>query len=246
MGVWNDWGYGITFFRALSFRISEPEIWQNIGLSGEFRGFPWKLWPIHTPTKCRPIFYPQQRGLDGPVIRNANRGDSRELILVAKNLNTIHFCSSNFSGAPEIPRQNPGISRQESLISLVSRDIPNFLAPTPSCGRPLPHRKVSALFSCLRFAQLDSQQIKALIHNVRAVRVNCLESAIQMFQCLETRFAQRRFSSGTQGAAKGGTQKGVGHFFLFRSPLVTVLSLFLTLLVTFFAYPLLPPPFAAG
>ena len=38
-----------------------------------------------------------------------------------------------------------GISRQKSLISLVSRDVPNFLAPTPSCGRPLPLRKISGL-----------------------------------------------------------------------------------------------------
>ena len=43
---------------------------------------------------------------------------------------------SNFSGAFGISRQNPGISRQKSLIPWVSRDIPNFVAPTPSRGRP--------------------------------------------------------------------------------------------------------------
>ena len=58
-----------------------------------------------------------------------------------------NFFFSNFSGTPGISRQNPGISRQKSLISLVSRGIPNFLAPTPSCGRPLPHRKISGLKS---------------------------------------------------------------------------------------------------
>ena len=58
-----------------------------------------------------------------------------------------NFFFSNFSGAPGISRQNPGISRQKSLISLVSRGIPNFLAPTPSCGRPLPRRKISGLKS---------------------------------------------------------------------------------------------------
>ena len=63
-----------------------------------------------------------------------------------RKLNTIFFFS-NFSGTPGIPRQNPGISRQKSLISLVSRGIPNFLAPTPSRGRPLPHRKISGLKS---------------------------------------------------------------------------------------------------
>ena len=50
---------------------------------------------------------------------------------------------SNFSGASGISRQNPGISRQKSLIPWVSRDIPNFLAPTPSRARPPPHRKIS-------------------------------------------------------------------------------------------------------
>ena len=55
---------------------------------------------------------------------------------------------SNFSGAfGGISRQNPGISRQKSLIPWVSRDIPNFLAPTPSRGRPPPHQKISGLKS---------------------------------------------------------------------------------------------------
>ena len=54
---------------------------------------------------------------------------------------------SNFSGASGISRQNPGISRQKSLIPWVSRDIPNFLAPTPSRGRPPPHQKISRLKS---------------------------------------------------------------------------------------------------
>ena len=54
---------------------------------------------------------------------------------------------SNFSGASGISRQNPGISRPKSLISLVSRDVSNFLAPTPSRGRPPPHQKISGLKS---------------------------------------------------------------------------------------------------
>ena len=53
------------------------------------------------------------------------------------------FFFSNFSGASGISRQNPGISRQKSLISLVSKGISNFLVPTPSCGRPPPHPKKS-------------------------------------------------------------------------------------------------------
>ena len=50
---------------------------------------------------------------------------------------------SNFPGTSGISRQNPGISRQKSLVSLVSRDIPNFSAPAPSRGRPPPHPKIS-------------------------------------------------------------------------------------------------------
>ena len=61
-------------------------------------------------------------------------------------MNTNCFFS-NFSGSGRISRQNPGISRQTSLISLVSRDIPNFLAPTHSRGRPPPHQKISGLKS---------------------------------------------------------------------------------------------------
>ena len=70
------------------------------------------------------------------------------------------FFFSNFLGAARISQQNPGTSRSKSLISLVSRDIPNFLAPTPSRGRP--HQKISdqkvwlwALFSCLRILKLS-------------------------------------------------------------------------------------------
>ena len=59
-----------------------------------------------------------------------------------RKLNTTFFFS-NFSGTSGIFRQNPGISRQQSLVSLVSRDRPNFSAPTPSHGRPPPHPKIS-------------------------------------------------------------------------------------------------------
>ena len=54
-----------------------------------------------------------------------------------------NFFFSNFSGNSGISRQNPGISRPKSLISLVSRDVSNFLAPTRSRGRPPPHPKIS-------------------------------------------------------------------------------------------------------
>ena len=82
-------------------------------------------------------------GLDGPAIRHANRGDCRRKPIFItfdreRKLNTNLFFS-NFS----LSQQNPGISRPKSLISLVSRDISNFLAPTRSRGRPLPHWKIS-------------------------------------------------------------------------------------------------------
>ena len=54
-----------------------------------------------------------------------------------------NFLFLKISGAPGISRQNPGMSRPKSLISLVSRDISNYLAPTPSRGRPPPHRRIS-------------------------------------------------------------------------------------------------------
>ena len=49
----------------------------------------------------------------------------------------------------------------------------------------------------------------------------------------------------TQRAAKGGTQKGVGHFFLFRSPFRTHFVTFLTFSVTFLRIPFCLPPFSS-
>ena len=52
---------------------------------------------------------------------------------------------------------------------------------------------------------------------------------------------------GFQRAAKGGTQKGQVTFFCFGQLLVTIVSLFLMFLVTFFAsIPFCLPLFAAG
>ena len=72
--------------------------------------------------------------------------DSSKPLHSGQKLNPNIFFS-NFSGASGISRQNPGISRQKGLIPWVSRDIPNFLAPTPSRGRPPPHQKISGLKS---------------------------------------------------------------------------------------------------
>ena len=70
LGVWNGWGYGIAIFRALSFQISEPEIWQKSLFLRNFKDVPgnsasekyfldsgkcpFHTPPIHTPTKRRP------------------------------------------------------------------------------------------------------------------------------------------------------------------------------------------------
>ena len=85
-----------------------------------------------------------------------------------RKLNTIFFFS-NFSGTSGISRQNPGISRQKSLVSLVSRDIPNFSAPTPSRGRPPPHRRISGLKSLglgsFFFREKNSIQITVAVVN---------------------------------------------------------------------------------
>ena len=80
-----------------------------------------------------------------------------------RKLNTNLFFS-NFSGTSGISRQNPGISCQKSLFSLVLRAIPNFLAPTPSCGRPPPHRDISglrSLGSCSFFVSDSSSLISS-------------------------------------------------------------------------------------
>ena len=56
----------------------------------------------------------------------------------------LHLFGNPFSRAlrasPGYPSKIPGISRQKSLISLASRDIPNFLAPTPSDSWKTPTR----------------------------------------------------------------------------------------------------------
>ena len=68
MGVWNGWGYGIAFFRALKFQSSEPENWPKFSSFCGIRGiflqisasdkyfsgsgkWPFHTPPVHTPTK---------------------------------------------------------------------------------------------------------------------------------------------------------------------------------------------------
>ena len=69
-----------------------------------------------------------------------------ECVLTALNrerkLNTNFFFLKLFGHRRDIPAKSRDIP-PKSLISLVSRDIPNFLAPTHSRGRPPPHPKIS-------------------------------------------------------------------------------------------------------
>ena len=53
------------------------------------------------------------------------------------------FFSQNFSGTPRASQEKSRDIPARSLVSLGFEDIPNFLAPTPSRGRPPPHPKIS-------------------------------------------------------------------------------------------------------
>ena len=64
-----------------------------------------------------------------------------------QKMSTNLFFLKLFGHSRDIPAKLRDIPQQKSLISLVSKDIPNFLAPTPSCGRPPPRQKMSGLKS---------------------------------------------------------------------------------------------------
>ena len=111
VGVWIGWGYGIAFFRALKFQISEPEIWRNRSFCGNSRvsleisasekyfsdsgKWPFHTPPIHTPTKCRPInsrASQRNRGISGtgkrqmPVREKGGEGDTTPQQEISKTL----------------------------------------------------------------------------------------------------------------------------------------------------------------
>ena len=80
------------------------------------------------------------------MLSNKHSMDISKVILEAKNW-TQTFFYQTFRALPGYPGKIPGGPAKKRLISLVSRDISNFLAPTPSRGRPLPHRKISGVKS---------------------------------------------------------------------------------------------------
>ena len=51
--------------------------------------------------------------------------------------------SQTFRAPPGYPGKNPGISRPKVWFPWVAKDMPSFLAPTHSRGRPPPHWKMS-------------------------------------------------------------------------------------------------------
>ena len=59
-----------------------------------------------------------------------------------QNLNA-NFFSQTFRAVPGYPGEITGYPAQKVWFPCVSRDIPNFLAPTRSRGRPPPHQKIS-------------------------------------------------------------------------------------------------------
>ena len=92
---------------------------------------------------------------------------SRLILRLQKIEQELHFLK-RFGHFRDIPAKSRDIS-PKSLISLVSRDISNFLAPTPSRGRPLPTGKypdskvwVCALISWPSFEASKTQPFMAL------------------------------------------------------------------------------------
>ena len=69
------------------------------------------------------------------ALQNRFRAHNRE-----RKLNT-NFFSQTFRAPPGHPGKIP--ARKKVWFPWASRDIPNFSAPTPSCGRPPPHPKIS-------------------------------------------------------------------------------------------------------
>ena len=51
--------------------------------------------------------------------------------------------SQTFRAPLGYPSKIPGYPPKKSVFPRFSRDIPNLLVPTPSCGKPPPHRMIS-------------------------------------------------------------------------------------------------------
>ena len=138
VGVWNGWGYGIAFFRALNFQISEPEIWSPgledtvSAISGNFR----KL--------------PEIAGNLPEIAGNCWRpggGGGQQFPEIAGNYPTLHFWAKllEISGIAGNCRKFPEITgnfRKLPEISAIAGNCGNFrkLPATPALPDPFSTR----------------------------------------------------------------------------------------------------------
>ena len=136
-------------------KVAGPAVQRDTVLATRCEEYPRFCYPLSTG------LFKEVRVFKGVRTRNWNlfcwrceaseplkRTVSKDAQLQAKKSNCLrglelntNFSFSSFSGTSGISRQNPGISRQWSLISLVSRDIPNFWAPPLHVEDPYPTGK---------------------------------------------------------------------------------------------------------
>ena len=91
-----------------------------------------------------------------------------------QKLNTNSFFSLLFRHHWGYPSQIPGTFHQNVRFAWASRDIPNFLAATPSCGRPrTPKVCVGAPFSCLLHLIQIPPRYSRILHVVAYARRPC-------------------------------------------------------------------------
>ena len=69
--------------------------------------------------------------------------DPAKLFVRGPKVEHKRFLSQTLRAPPGYPSKTPWISCQKVWFPWASKDMSNFLAPTPSCGRPPPHPKIS-------------------------------------------------------------------------------------------------------
>ena len=100
--------------------------------------------------------------------RGREKGCVKKGVLSGAKDSTLTFFPQTFRAPPEYPRQNPGISRQKVCFPWVSRDMPNLVAPTPSCGRsPDPKVSVCAPASCRTYRSCQTSSIRRVFAAAR-------------------------------------------------------------------------------
>ena len=94
---------------------------------GHFLPIPF-AYPFCARVRMRLFTYNQGLSADGSSFLLVVKGENEHKLLV----------SSNFSCTPGISRPKSRDIPPKRLVSWALMDIPNFWAPTPSCGRPPP------------------------------------------------------------------------------------------------------------